>query len=161
MVRFKYCFNLITWCILGWVLFVGNVSGFLSPFAAIVIRSLLSKCVSKSELGKIYSSPRQSGGCGAPAGSSSLHLCLHPHSGGLDRGCVRGSGGNILVVWSRIPLRVSNTEEEWCSRLQWVGEWRHWPGKQWCQRSAETRKYSRLKPVLCQTFLVLYENFKF
>ena len=40
---------------LGWVLFVGNVSGFLSPFAAIVIRSMLSKCVSKSELGKIYS----------------------------------------------------------------------------------------------------------
>ena len=36
-------------------MFAGNVSGFLSPFAAIVIRSLLSKCVSKSELGKIYS----------------------------------------------------------------------------------------------------------
>ena len=39
----------------GWVLFVGSCAGFLSAFAAIVIRSMLSKCVSKAELGKIFS----------------------------------------------------------------------------------------------------------
>ena len=39
----------------GWVLFVGSCLGFLSAFAAIVIRSLLSKCVSPAELGKIFS----------------------------------------------------------------------------------------------------------
>lgn len=39
----------------GWVLFLGACSGFLSAFAAIVIRSMLSKCVNKSDLGKIYS----------------------------------------------------------------------------------------------------------
>ena len=39
----------------GWVLFLGACLGFLSAFAAIVIRSMLSKCVSKAELGKIYS----------------------------------------------------------------------------------------------------------
>ena len=40
---------------LGWVLFLGACLGFLSAFAAIVIRSMLSKCVNKSDLGKIYS----------------------------------------------------------------------------------------------------------
>jgi len=39
----------------GWVLFLGACLGFLSAFAAIVIRSMLSKCVNKSDLGKIYS----------------------------------------------------------------------------------------------------------
>ena len=39
----------------GWVLFVGSCAGFLSGFSAIVIRSMLSKCVSKAELGKIFS----------------------------------------------------------------------------------------------------------
>merc|ERR1711976_52531 len=39
----------------GWVLFAGAVSGFLSAFSSIVIRSMLSKCVTKSELGKIFS----------------------------------------------------------------------------------------------------------
>jgi len=39
----------------GWVLFVGACSGFLSTLSAIVIRSILSKVVVKSELGKIFS----------------------------------------------------------------------------------------------------------
>jgi len=39
----------------GWVLFVGSVCGFLAAFSSIVIRSMLSKCVAKSELGKIFS----------------------------------------------------------------------------------------------------------
>ena len=39
----------------GWVLFVGACSGFLSTLSAIVIRSILSKVVIKSELGKIFS----------------------------------------------------------------------------------------------------------
>merc|ERR1719278_1557397 len=39
----------------GWVLFVGACSGFLSTLSASVIRSLLSKVVVKSELGKIFS----------------------------------------------------------------------------------------------------------
>ena len=39
----------------GWVLFAGSCAGFLSAFSAIVIRSMLSKCVSKAELGKIFS----------------------------------------------------------------------------------------------------------
>jgi PCFT/HCP family folate transporter-like MFS transporter 1/3 len=39
----------------GWVLFLGACLGFLSAFASIVIRSMLSKCVNKSDLGKIYS----------------------------------------------------------------------------------------------------------
>jgi len=39
----------------GWVLFVGSVCGFLSAFSSIVIRSMLSKCVTKAELGKIFS----------------------------------------------------------------------------------------------------------
>ena len=39
----------------GSILFLGSVSGFLSAFASIVIRSMLSKCVSKAELGKIFS----------------------------------------------------------------------------------------------------------
>jgi len=39
----------------GWVLFVGACSGFLSSLSAIVIRSILSKVVVKSELGKIFS----------------------------------------------------------------------------------------------------------
>ena len=39
----------------GWILFVGSCAGFLSAFSAIVIRSMLSKCVTKAELGKIYS----------------------------------------------------------------------------------------------------------
>jgi len=39
----------------GWVLLFGASSGFLSAFAAIVIRSMISKCVNKSDLGKIYS----------------------------------------------------------------------------------------------------------
>jgi len=39
----------------GWVLFLGACLGFLSAFAAIVIRSMLSKCVNKADLGKIYS----------------------------------------------------------------------------------------------------------
>ena len=36
-------------------MFVGSVSGFISAFSSIVIRSMLSKCVSKAELGKIFS----------------------------------------------------------------------------------------------------------
>jgi len=39
----------------GWVLFVGSVCGFLAAFSSIVIRSMLSKCVAKAELGKIFS----------------------------------------------------------------------------------------------------------
>jgi len=39
----------------GWVLFAGSVSGFISAFSSIVIRSMLSKCVTKAELGKIFS----------------------------------------------------------------------------------------------------------
>ena len=39
----------------GWVLFLGSCAGFLSAFSSIVIRSMLSKCVSKAELGKIFS----------------------------------------------------------------------------------------------------------
>jgi len=39
----------------AWVLFLGACLGFLSSLASIVIRSILSKCVSKSELGKVYS----------------------------------------------------------------------------------------------------------
>ena len=39
----------------GWVLFAGSVSGFLSAFSSIIIRSMLSKCVTKAELGKIFS----------------------------------------------------------------------------------------------------------
>ena len=39
----------------GWILFAGSCAGFLSAFSAIVIRSMLSKCVTKAELGKIYS----------------------------------------------------------------------------------------------------------
>jgi len=39
----------------GWILFIGACLGFLSSLASIVIRSMLSKCVNKSDLGKIYS----------------------------------------------------------------------------------------------------------
>jgi len=39
----------------GWVLFLGACCGFLSSLAAIVIRSMLSKVVSKAELGKVFS----------------------------------------------------------------------------------------------------------
>jgi len=39
----------------GWVMFLGAVTGFLSSMSGICIRSLLSKCVSKSELGKVFS----------------------------------------------------------------------------------------------------------
>ena len=49
---FDYCK-----CWLGWVLFAGSVIGFLSPFSSIVVRSILSKSVSKAELGKIFSLP--------------------------------------------------------------------------------------------------------
>jgi len=39
----------------GWVLFVGACTGFLGSLSAIVIRSMLSKSVVKSELGKVFS----------------------------------------------------------------------------------------------------------
>ena len=39
----------------GLVLFMGSLSGFLFAFSSIVIRSMLSKCVTKTELGKIFS----------------------------------------------------------------------------------------------------------
>ena len=44
-----------TFVLSGWVLFAGSVSGFLSAFSSIIIRSMLSKCVTKAELGKIFS----------------------------------------------------------------------------------------------------------
>ena len=40
---------------LEWVLYVGSVCGFLDFFSSVVIRSMLSKCVTESELGKIFS----------------------------------------------------------------------------------------------------------
>jgi len=39
----------------GLVLFMGSLTGFLFAFSSIVIRSMLSKCVTKAELGKIFS----------------------------------------------------------------------------------------------------------
>ena len=43
--------------ILGWIFAGGTVLGFLSPYISIVVRSMLSKCVTKAELGKIFSLP--------------------------------------------------------------------------------------------------------
>ena len=39
----------------GLVLFMGSLTGFFFAFSSIVIRSMLSKCVTKAELGKIFS----------------------------------------------------------------------------------------------------------
>ena len=51
----KTCF--IFGLISGWMYFGGTVVGFLSPYISIVVRSMLSKCVTKAELGKIFSLP--------------------------------------------------------------------------------------------------------
>ena len=52
----------------GWMYFGGTVVGFLSPYISIVVRSMLSKCVTKAELGKIFSLPAS-----IEAGGRSFH----------------------------------------------------------------------------------------
>ena len=65
-VAFLYNDILSVITIKGWIFLAGSVAGFLSPYISIVVRSMLSKCVTKAELGKIFSLPAsiEAGGIG-------------------------------------------------------------------------------------------------
>ena len=115
--------------LLGWILFLGSCLGFLYVFAAIVIWSMLSKCVNKSDLGKIYSllaSLEAEGKCfqcscemcnlisySYPVCLPLFHNCVHSHTGNIPWSCLSCSGSNFHCVWHWVHLRLLCSHKIW------------------------------------------------
>ena len=62
---------------LAWIYCGGTVIGFLAPYISIVVRSMLSKCVTKDELGKIFSLPASIEAGGKEVSNNTLLLYLN------------------------------------------------------------------------------------